>query len=69
MTYYSLRGGLLFLQKGCDSNVSEAYVMNVARKLAPHEVMHAECQSQPGGLWAFGSSEAERAHKRQEATQ
>lgn len=62
ITYYRVsKSGQVSENASCDSNVSEAYVRKVAKDLQPHEALYARCQSQPGGLSAYGSERVKDA--------
>lgn len=47
-----------------DSGCTAAYVENAARRTTVGEVMVATCDSQPGGMTAYGSEEARAAWRR-----
>lgn len=57
-TAASNAGAWVARQAGGDSNVTAAYVQRAADALNPLEIMVATCQSQPGGMTAYGSPRA-----------
>jgi hypothetical protein len=65
VTYYRVTKAGTFKQRpDYDRDVSETYVRSMAAKLGENEALHAVCRSQPGGMWAYGSRDAEAANER-----
>lgn len=59
--YYRLSSRGEVRREACsDNGVGAAYVLAAVEALGPDEALEATCQSQPGGLTAYGS-EAVRA--------
>ncbi len=59
--FYWVRQGKVEPQRSYDRQVPLSYVEVMVKLLRPHEIIEARCQSQNGGLMAFGSEEAKRA--------
>jgi hypothetical protein len=61
--YYVLRGNTIYLEAGCDSNISENVVEHAGKSLKANEMLSAWCNSSPGGVTIYGSAKVREAFR------